>query len=42
MIFSYKTGQALLDENKAYLDTNKYLACFFYWDAHKILYIICS
>lgn len=33
MIKIYKTGMELYEENKAFLDTNKYLSCFFAMDA---------
>ena len=33
MIKIYKTGMELYEENKAFLDTNKYLSCFFALDA---------
>ena len=33
MIKLYKNGTELFEENKAFLDTNKYLSCFFAMDA---------
>lgn len=38
-IKEYENGQSFLDENKRFLDTNKYMAVFFYLDA-EVLYKI--